>query len=309
MGQETYRYRPRENQAINQSWMCDQGRLTYKELNQSRALTAILGRGQDAQEATRAEAVKYSAAKLKAHLGGVHVLVSPVASNEDLLASLAFVRDTLGMKTLYLGGRSSGDADHFLMLADKNPNRRGLADIAVAFGLEAKPFTELTAALDAGQVKALYAIGTDVPEDVNTFGNRLAHVEVFIAQSVHEGPLGRLTHAMLPASTHVEDEGTFTQEAGITQRFRRAYPPKGDSAPHWKWAAEISTELGTPMAFSNSREVFKTLAHTVPTLASFGWDKEAPINQRKAGLNPLSTGADGRPPGYREGGVPRVRGI
>src|SRR5262245_47882664 len=30
MGQETYRYRPRENERINKSWMCDQGRLSYK---------------------------------------------------------------------------------------------------------------------------------------------------------------------------------------------------------------------------------------------------------------------------------------
>ncbi|HVI96714.1 MAG TPA: 2Fe-2S iron-sulfur cluster-binding protein, partial [Anaeromyxobacter sp.] len=29
----TYRYRPRENDAVNQEWMCDQGRLSYKYLN------------------------------------------------------------------------------------------------------------------------------------------------------------------------------------------------------------------------------------------------------------------------------------
>ncbi|MBX7116555.1 MAG: (2Fe-2S)-binding protein [Myxococcaceae bacterium] len=309
MGQETYRYRPRENDAINKSWLCDQGRLTYKELNQNRALNVVLGRGQDAREATRAEAVKYAALKLKAHVNNVHVLVSAVASNEDVLASMTFVRDTLGMKTVYLSGRPQGDADHFLMQADKNPNRRGLTDIAAALGIAVKPFAELTQALDANHVKALYAIGTQVPEDATVFSNRLANVDVFIAQTVHENPIARLSHALLPASTHVEDEGTFTQEAGITQRFRRAYPPKGESSPHWKWAAEISTEMGTAMAFSNSREVFKTLASNVPSLANYAWDKEAPMNQRRTPLSPLAASADGRPPGYREGGVPRVRGI
>ena len=41
---DTYRYRPRENEAVNKSWMCDQGRLSYKYLNKERALHASIGR-------------------------------------------------------------------------------------------------------------------------------------------------------------------------------------------------------------------------------------------------------------------------
>ena len=38
------RYRPRENEAVNKSWMCDQGRLSYKYLNKARALMPVIGR-------------------------------------------------------------------------------------------------------------------------------------------------------------------------------------------------------------------------------------------------------------------------
>src|SRR5919107_1733391 len=44
MSQDTYRYRPRENEQINKSWMCDQGRLSYKYLNLGRVLSASVGR-------------------------------------------------------------------------------------------------------------------------------------------------------------------------------------------------------------------------------------------------------------------------
>jgi len=44
-------------------------------------------------------------------------------------------------------------------------------------------------------------------------------------------------------------------------------------------------------------------------LAVFDWDGAAPPLKVTRGLNPLATGADGRPPGYREFGPPRVRGI
>src|SRR5262249_20620221 len=97
MGQDSYRYRPRDNEAVNKSWMCDQGRLSYKYLNQKRALVAMNGRGGDTREVTISEALE-SAAKLLKPLvqsGGVAVLASALASNEDLLASLSFAKDTL----------------------------------------------------------------------------------------------------------------------------------------------------------------------------------------------------------------------
>ncbi len=53
------------------------------------------------------------------------MLASPVASNEDLLASLAFARDALGVRSVYVGGRPEGAGDNYLMTPDKNPNRGG----------------------------------------------------------------------------------------------------------------------------------------------------------------------------------------
>src|SRR5262249_13518146 len=87
MGQDTYRYRPRENEAVNQSWMCDQGRLSYKYLNQGRALVPTVGRGPDEREAPLIEALETAVKLFRpiAGSGGVAVLASALASNEDLL--------------------------------------------------------------------------------------------------------------------------------------------------------------------------------------------------------------------------------
>ncbi|MBK7864024.1 MAG: (2Fe-2S)-binding protein [Archangiaceae bacterium] len=306
MGQDTYRYRPRENEQINKSWMCDQGRLSYKSLNKGRVLQSVIGRGADAREAGRAEAVKYAAAKLKPLVGSVAVAASPVASNEDLMAGLTFARDVLGAKSVYVSGRPAGEADHFLMMADKNPNRRGLESIAKALGLNVEKFEKLSAAVEGGQVKALYAIGAEMPDA--GFAAKAATLELLVLQATNEDALTAQAQVLLPASTHVEDEGTFTQEGGITQRFRRAYPPKGDAQPHWKWAVELAKEMGGSLAWSSSREVFRMVAPTVPELASFEWDKQAPVNI-KQGISVPAASADGRPPGWREFGAPRVKGI
>jgi NADH-quinone oxidoreductase subunit G len=317
MSQDTYRYRPRENEEINKSWMCDQGRLSYKYLNLGRVLSASVGRratqakDMARPELTRAEAAKAAAQALQplANTAQLAVLASPLASNEDLLAGLTFAKTALGVKSVYVGGRPQGEADHYLMTADKNPNRKGLEFIATGLGLELKPFEELAPALHSGKVKALYAIGTEVPGDAEAFAQAVAAAEVFVAQALNESPVTAQATVLLPAAAHIEDEGSFVQMDGIIQRFRKAYPSKGDAVPHWRWAAEISKAMGNPVAWTSAREVFRELASQVAEFASFNWDQASPPDREKPGINPLPTGADGRPPGYREFGAPRVRGI
>jgi NADH-quinone oxidoreductase subunit G len=148
-----------------------------------------------------------------------------------------------------------------------------------------------------------------VPEDQDAFIARLGKLELFVVAAQNETKVVDAAHAVLATSTHAEDEGTFTQEAGITQRFRRAFPPKGDSQPAWKWAVELSKAMGATMSVASSREVFKQLAPSVPELASYAWDKEAPMNQLRPGIATMAAASDGRPPGWREQGAPNVRGL
>ncbi|MDP1821801.1 MAG: 2Fe-2S iron-sulfur cluster-binding protein [Archangium sp.] len=309
MGQDTYRFRPRENEAINKSWMCDTGRLSYKALNKHRVQQNGIGRGADVKDVSTAEALKFAVDQLRAHEGKVAFMASPVASNEDLLAGLAFARDVLKVKSVYASGRPDGEGDNFLVKADKNPNRKGLEAIAKGFGLELKAFGELTKAIDAGTVTALFGLGAEVPEGDEAFAARAQKLALLVVTATSESKVTEVAHVVLAAAAHVEDEGSYIQEAGIVQRFRRAYPPKGDSQPHWKWAVELARALGLEMKAASSREIFKQLAPTVPELAAFEWDKKAPMNQKRPGISTMAAAADGRPMGWREQGVPNLRGL
>ena len=310
-GQETYRYRPRVNEEVNKSWMCDQGRLSYKYVNRERVLTAQLERGADAREATRQEAVELAARKLKAvsHRPELAVVASPVASNEDLLACLALAKEALGAATVYVWGRPDGAGDRLLMTPDKNPNRTGLTWIAQGLGLALRSLPQLIEDLEKGSIRALYAIGADAPTDSAALLAGLRRCELVVMQATNHSPVTQLADVLLPSSTHVEDEGSFANLDGIIQRFRRAYPPVGDSQPHWAWASQLSGQLGLTTMHISAREVFRDLAPRVKQLSAFDWDGAAPMAKAVSGLSPPPAGADGRPPGYREWGVPRVKGI
>jgi NADH-quinone oxidoreductase subunit G len=303
----TYRYRPRENEIVNQEWMCDDGRLTYKALNNDRALVAREGRGSAAQVLGRDVAVQRAALRLKAHAqaGTVAVLLSPVASLEDLLAACLVAKEGLGRTEVFLGGRPDGWRDEFLKLADENPNRKGAELAAWAFGLKLRPFAELVAAMGAGQVKAVWAVGTEIPDPraADAFGG----LEALVAQSTNATAVASHATVLLPASPHSETDGTFVNFEGRAQRFELAYYPRGESRPHWALASALGQALGCRTGWATARDVFVALGPQLgAAIGDFKWDSLPSIARRRGLLPPAAGTVDGRLAGQKERVPPEI---
>jgi len=294
----TYRYRPRENDAVNQEWMCDQGRLSYKYLNHDRVLVARGGRGAQAETLARDVALDRAATALTGHASALGVLLSPLASLEDVLAAAVVAKDALGVAEVYVGGRPDGRQDAFLKRADENPNRRGVELVAQALGLALKPAAELAAAVGAGKVKAVWAVGAELPDDL---ADRIGAAEALVVQAYDHAPLARHATLLLPAAPHSESDGTFVNFEGRAQRFELAYYPRGEARPHWFLAAGIGRALGLPLGGATAREVFQELSPRLGgALGDFKWDS-MPSTGRRRGIQPLAAGTvDGRLPGYRD---------
>ena len=294
----TYRYRPRENDAVNQEWMCDDGRVSYKYLNHERVLVARAGRGAQAETLARDVALDRAATALTGHASSLGVLLSPVASLEDLLAAAAVAKDALGVAEVFVGGRPDGRQDDFLKRADENPNRRGVELVAQALGLAVRPASELAAAVASGKVKAVWAVGAELPADL---ADRIGAAETLVVQAHGDGPLARHATLLLPASPHSESDGTFVNFEGRAQRFELAYFPRGESRPHWSLAAGIGRALGLPLRAATARDVFQELSPRLgAALGDFKWDS-MPSTGRRRGIQPLAAGTvDGRLPGYRD---------
>jgi NADH-quinone oxidoreductase subunit G len=297
----TYRYRPRENELVNEEWMCDDGRLSYKYLNAERALLAREGRGSAGREVPVANATAGAAAALQEHAsrGTLAVVLSPLASLEDLLVAALVATEGLKLTEIYVGGRPDGWQDEFLKRADENPNRKGLEMAAQAFGLLVRPFADLSKALSSGRVQAVWAVGAEVPDAgaAAAFGK----LEAFVCQAYNRTPLANEATVLLPASPHSEMDGTFVNFDGRPQRFELAYWPRGSSSPHWRLAAEIGKALGLTWRFQSARDVWKQLGNRLAdALPGFVWDS-LPSTGLRRGLVPIAAGTvDGRVPGYRE---------
>ncbi len=186
-GRHVYRMRARDNDAVNQAWMCDHGRLSYGFVNDDRVLAGRIGRGSPALLRGTERVAAEIAAKLKPVAGkgeGLAMLVSARCSTEDALMAAWLAKEVLGLDRLYVGGREDGEKDKILLRDDRNPNRLGVQLAAQAFGLEAAAFQGLLEAVDEGKVKMLYAIGTDVPVAQSLAAGVFASLEFLAVQAV-----------------------------------------------------------------------------------------------------------------------------
>ncbi|MEM1349642.1 MAG: 2Fe-2S iron-sulfur cluster-binding protein, partial [Myxococcota bacterium] len=158
---EVQRYRPRYNPQVNDYWMCDSGRMSYKLLHQGRLLSPLSNGARVTWRAVgRTLAAKMEAAAT--HGRRVAFVVSPQASCEDLHLAKMFVEQAIQADVkLYIGGRPFGPSDDFLRHADKNPNREGVRRVFV--GLEQfGSLSQLAADLEEGAVDVVYMMGSEV---------------------------------------------------------------------------------------------------------------------------------------------------
>ncbi len=272
---EIQRYRPRFNPEINEYWMCDAGRHTYNEVHRDRVQAPAVG----GQALTWPRAYEQTAARLKAAVeahgaDATAFVFSPQAACEDLYAARGFAEGALGATRHYVGGRPEGAGDDFLITPDKNPNRNGLL---VMFPRDRRPapFQRLLADLEAGEIKVLYMMGSEIPldgEERARFLAAVAKVDLFVLQAPRQDELGPLAHVLLPAATHAEKEGTYVNCDGIAQQTRQGLQPIGGALPEWQVFVQLARRLEKPLAYSFVKqlrdEMFKVMEENSAAAAS-----------------------------------------
>lgn len=249
-GDRVMRLKPRCQPAINQWWMCDEGRYGYQWMDRGRLTEPALRRDRKQEPASWQEAMDEAAARLGSLIeqdpDSVLILLSPDLSNEALfLAKKLFVKELGLRKVLLVSSRKEGCQDDFLIRADKHPNRKGAEFLG--FSEKAGEAMRLIRQAEEGKLKALYLFGQDLitlfPDD--KVEEAIKNLELVIFQGTNRHLSSEAAGIVLPAAAYLETEGTLTNFEGKVQRFSRALSPLGDSKPD----AEILIVLAEAMGF------------------------------------------------------------
>ncbi|MBM4269239.1 MAG: 2Fe-2S iron-sulfur cluster binding domain-containing protein [Deltaproteobacteria bacterium] len=241
---EIQRLLPRRNDDVNETWMCDAGRLRYAFAHdETRIRHASLGgreiasNGASAAAAT-ADALAEAANRLRAAIDAhgaksVGVIASGGLTNEECFRLAALVRDRMGTPNVDVAV-PMGDSDDFLIRPDKTANARGARDMGLAPGEGGLDVAGMISGAAAGAVKALWVIGSgdlEATTEAEALQAALANVETLILQDTNRSSLTAHAAVVVPGLVWAEKDGTFTNHAGRVQRIRKALvPPAGSMA-------------------------------------------------------------------------------
>jgi NADH-quinone oxidoreductase subunit G len=227
-----YRYRPRDNEAVNKYWMCDEGMLTYKEAHEDRVLDARVGGRVASTSAALDEA---RALFTGVPPSSVAVVLSARHSLEDNWALRELGMVLLGTKSVFWSGRPEGYRDDILIHRDKNSNTKGVQQLAPS----ARPLQALVDEVAASRITHVIALGGDAQIDVS--GLSAAKLVVVAA---HGGPLSLLAAVLLPATSWAEHSGTYVNAKGMRQLSEKALESQGAAKPAFRQLADLATALG-----------------------------------------------------------------
>ena len=248
------RFKPRPNDQVNQYYLCDVGRLGYREFNRrDRADQPLVRRAGALQIVDWDEALSAAVAALSGRR--VVVLASPNLSNEAL-----FLLERLVAQV--------GGVGAFQVVRGPEAALPGAPDLALraeraanATGARALGFTEATALADVlRDGDALLVVGDPVVP-INTTDLARAGSVVFAGCAV-PAEVTAVAAVVLPLTNTLEEEGTFTNLRGRVQRYLQARTAPGVARPTWYVLADLVAAMGGEGRFFLPAEVFAAMAGT-----------------------------------------------
>ncbi|HPA19229.1 MAG TPA: 2Fe-2S iron-sulfur cluster-binding protein [Verrucomicrobiae bacterium] len=260
-----HRLTPRENDAVNQCWMCDHGRLNFHHLHAPDRIKAPTCRlNGHALVAEWPDALS----QLSRMLGNlapdeIAILASSKMTNEELFL-LSLLRDRLGGDSVpcdVLPRRQ--EADHLLVCDDGNPNSTGARLLGISS--DGKRLPDVIKAIESGRTKAVLAISEDLA-DAGITQPTIARIPTLATIAILPNATTSEARFVLPGAGFAEKRGSMINVKGRIQRLNRATPPPANARDDWQILTDLLALLDAPH-FPHIDAVFAAMAARHPALA------------------------------------------
>ena len=266
-----YRQTPRENDAVNSSWMCDYGRLNFDYMqSERRLLEPQIVLGEKLVGTGWPTAIAQAAQQVKQFSGSeIAIIASGRMTNEELWLTLQLAR-TLAVQLIDIVPRS-GPGDDILLSEDRNPNTNG----ARLLGVAPKPGAKLPAIADAvgsGTVKALITLGEN-PTRLGISTEQLSQLSTFIVMDILSNDASENATVVLPSFVFAEKRGSMINGEGRLQRLNRAVRGPGEARDDWEILRDLIQACSGQNCIYSIDDVFRQMTESVPRLAGLSLSK------------------------------------
>jgi NADH-quinone oxidoreductase subunit G len=266
-----YRQTPRENDAVNSTWMCDYGRLNFEYLqSDKRLLQPEILSGDKTIAVEWDVAISHAAVQLK-HFSGweIAILASGRMTNEELWLTSQLAR-ILGVDLIDIVPRA-GPGDDILLSADRNPNTNGARLLGVT-SVPGARLRDITDGVAAGRIKGLIALG-ESPIEIGLTVAQLKALPAFVAMNILADDSTRVATVVLPSFGFAEKRGSMFNGKGRLQRLNRAVRGPGQARDDWEILRDLVQACSGRNGIYSIEDVFRQMSESVPALAGLSLSK------------------------------------
>lgn len=283
------RITPRPNPDVNEFWLPDEDRLTYRWFNENRPCgpAAVNKSGACSWDETIQETAEILRTTGKKTL----FLASARATVEDNWMLMQLAEAVGGRVAGYIPHIEPGHGDGWLRTDDRAPNSQGCARL----GLQPIDMKLWGARLEAGEVQGLYVLEDDPVAAGLCSSQALDNVQVILHYYNTTNQTLPSANVALPAATVAETIGTFVNEAGYAQRVVPAKVIKGvnrtlmmqmglsradqhgtpfdrwhneshyvDCKPSWEIIPLVARNLGVEIAAQSPKKIMQHISASIP---------------------------------------------
>ena len=126
-----------------------------------------------------------------------------------------------------------------------------------------------------GSFLGLYCQGEDIVQsDPNTqhVAAALSAMECIVVQDIFLNETAKYAHVLLPGTSFLEKDGTFTNAERRISRVRQAMPPIPGLAD-WEVTVKLANALGYPMHYDHPEQIMEEIASLTPSFAGVSYEK------------------------------------
>jgi formate dehydrogenase major subunit len=135
--------------------------------------------------------------------------------------------------------------------------------------------TEIIGSVLAGGVRGMYMMGENPflsDPNINKVRKALSALEFLVVQDIFLTETAEFADVILPASSYLEKDGTYTNTDRRVQLGRKVLDPPGQARVDWEVVQDIANRIGLGWDYASPRDIFAEIVSVMGSYANLSYD-------------------------------------
>src|SRR5580692_8603665 len=148
----------------------------------------------------------------------------------------------------------------------------GTSDLDPVKGLTV---TEIIGSALKGGVRGMYMLGENPflsDPNINKVRKALSALEFLVVQDIFPTETAEFADVILPASSYLEKDGTYTNTDRRVQLGRKVLDTPGQARVDWEVVQDIANRIGLDWRYESARQIFEEMVSVIPSYKNLSYD-------------------------------------